>query len=125
MKYYSLRSHIYFLTLLFYSCNSNNGKDEPAGGPCTYETKFYPATIIAIEKIDNLNADIIFKIEDEVGQTYRDSVSWYMEKQSWISFSQIEKDSITVGKKYNYHLDRIKTGSCNPNMEMLTLEKFE
>jgi hypothetical protein len=113
-----------FVLSVIIGCNCNN-IGLPEGGPCTYETKNYPAIVIGIEKQDSLNADIIFKIETGTGEVYHDSVSWYMENNSWILISQIEKDSISIGKKYKYRLDFIKTGSCNPHIERLTLEKFQ
>ena len=102
------------------SCNSN----EPDGGPCTYDNKVYPATVISIEKKDSLYAELLFRIEDESGKLYRDSVSWFMENKHWLKISDLKKDSITPGKKYKYRIDLLKSGSCNPNLERLTLEKY-
>lgn len=114
---------VVFITLLFtgYNCNSH---EEPEGGPCTYETKIYPATIIAVEKTDSLHAELLFRIEDEYGKIYRDSVSWYMENKNRLKISDLKKDSVIPGKKYKYMIDLIKTGSCNPHIERLTLEKY-
>jgi len=111
-----------FILMLISCTNSENA--EPEGGPCTYETKIYPATVIAIDNMDSTYADILFSINDEAGRLYRDSVSWYMETKGWLELAQIKKDSIVVGKKYKYFVDKIKTGSCNPHIEKLLLEKF-
>ena len=111
-------------SVIIISC-SDNRNNNVAGGPCTYEKKFYPATVIKIEKKDSLNADIIFKIEDGAGNVYRDSVSWYMENKGLASIVQIEKDSIAIGKKYTYEVWKIITGHCNPDIERLALEKFD
>lgn len=116
---------LFALYILLLGACTNNEKEEPEGGPCTYETKIYPATVIAIENIDSIHADILFRITDEEGQLYRDSVSWYMENKSPIELARIEKESVTVGKKFKYTVCQIKTGSCNPHIESLLLEKFE
>lgn len=114
-----------FIAAVLIACNSNKEKEEPTGGPCSYETKIYPATVIKIEKKDSLKADIIFRIDDNTGRLYRDSVSWYMEKREWILLSMIEKDRIGVGRKYQYEVQRIISGSCNPAIETLKLEKYQ
>jgi len=102
-----------------FSCNSN----EPDGGPCTYDKKIYPATVIGIEKKDSLNADIIFRVNDLNGNIYRDSVSWFREKKEWMPLTKIKNDTIAIGKIYTYEVWRIITGHCNPNIELLKLEE--
>lgn len=111
--------------MLFLSCSDNKEKEEPDGGPCSYETKIYPATVIKIEIGDSLYIDILFRVDDEFGNLYKDSVSWYMENKNWLSISEINKDSISLGKKYQFLIDEIKTGACNPFIEKLTLLKYE
>lgn len=117
-----VKQFCFVIIVVLLSCN-NNGQTE--GGPCTYDTKIYPATVIGIEKKDSLYADIIFRINDDTGNIYRDSVLWSIESNRLIEMILIEKDSIAVGKKYQYRIDNIKTGTCNPNIERLKLEKFE
>jgi len=114
-----------FIILTFNVVSCNNDKGEPAGGPCTYDKKYYPATVIDIDKKDSLNADIIFRVSDLNGNIYRDSVSWYIEKKEWTLFSKIEKDSILVGKKYMYEVWEMTDGACNPHVEILKLEAFK
>jgi len=110
------------LAVTAHACNDDSA--EPTGGPCSYTTKIYTATVIDIEKKDSTHADIFFRINDEAGNLYRDSVSWFIENNNWLEISQVEKDSILTGKKYKYQVDKIKTGSCDPDIEKLTLEKF-
>ena len=110
---------IYIIALFpfLFSCNSN----EPDGGPCTYDKKIYPATVIGIVKKDSLVADIIFRVNDLSGNIYRDSVLWSMEKKEMMPFAMIEKDSIAVGKKYTYDVWKIIDGHCNPKIETLKI----
>lgn len=80
--------------LFLFSCNSN----EPDGGPCTYDKKIYPATVIGIVKKDSLVADIIFRVNDLSGNIYRDSVLWSMGKKELMPLTMIEKDSMLLAK---------------------------
>ena len=68
------------ITILILSCN--NSGNEPDGGPCTYDKKKYPATVIGIEIKYSLSAEIIFRVNDLNGNIYRDSVLWNMEKRN-------------------------------------------
>ena len=110
----------FFVLVILVACNS---RDEPDGGSCTYDKKKYPATVIGIEKIDSLNAEVYFRVNDSLGNVYRDSVTWSREKKEWMSLAKIEKDSISVGKKYTYEVWKIITGHCNPDIEILKLEE--
>lgn len=114
-----------YLPLVFtaslFACNSNNID----GGACTYIDKNYPAVVVKIEKKDSLQADIYFRIEDETGKPYRDSVSWSMEKKEYALLSTIKKDSIEIGKKYRYVVKQITSGHCTPKIEILLLEKYQ
>ncbi len=107
------------ITIFITSC-SNIG-EEPDGGPCTYDKKIYPATVIGIIKKDSLVADIIFRVNDLNGNIYRDSILWSMEKKELMPLAMIEKDSIAVGKKYTYDIWKILTGHCNPKIETLKI----
>ncbi len=107
------------LTIFITSC-SNSG-EEPDGGPCTYDKKIYPATVIGIIKKDSLVADIIFRVNDLSENIYRDSVLLSMEKKEMMPFAMIEKDSIAVGKKYTYDVWKIIDGHCNPKIETLKI----
>ena len=77
-----------------------------------------------IEQKDSLQADILFRIEDETGKLYRDSVSWNMEKKEYAQLSTIKEDSIRVGNKSRYVVKQITTGHCTPKIEILLLEKY-
>lgn len=118
MKSACLRIFGYFTLFSLLACNSMN---EPDGGPCTYDKKIYPATVIGIIKKDSLGADIIFRVNDLNGNIYRDSVLWSMEKKELMPLALIGKDSIAIGKKYTYDVWKIIDGHCNPNIETLSI----
>jgi len=112
-----------FVFMLFAGCNSQT--KETADAPCTYTTKTYPATLVLIKRKDRFTADLIFRVTDNNGSIYRDSVSWFIENKSWIQVPDILEKEITIGNNYKYLIEEIKTGNCNPKNEKLTLEKFD
>lgn len=117
---YSKYLPIVIVAALF-ACNGNNID----GGSCTYNDKTYPAVVIKIEQKDSLRADILFKIEDETGKLYRDSVSWNMEKKEYALLSLIKKENVKIGNRYRYVIKQITSGHCTPKIEILLLEKYQ
>ena len=110
-----------FIVMTLFACNGNTID----GGSCTYNDKIYPAVVVKIEQKDSLRADILFRIEDEDGKLYRDSVSWNMEKKEYALLSMIQKDSIKTGNRYRYVVKQITSGHCTPKIEILLLEKYQ
>lgn len=115
---------LYYILLLSLLAGCRENKETPDGGPCTYETKTWMATVVKIETGDSLHHDVIFIVKNENGELVRDSVSWYMENKTWLTKTDLAKDSVTIGRKFKYLVDEIKTGACNPLIEKLTLEKY-
>ncbi len=115
----------YFTIIILAALPACNGINYVDGGTCKYENKIYPAVVIKIDKKDSLNADILFRINDETGNLYRDSVSWNMEKKEYALLSMIKKDSIRMGNRYRYVVKQITEGSCVPKIEILILEKYK
>jgi len=120
---YKLVLSCFFFVILFPSCNSQ--PEKTVGGPCTYETKIFPATLTVIKRKDWFTADLIFRITDNNGALYRDSVSWYIENKAWVNVPDILEKEIIVGNNYKYIVEEIKTGTCTPKIEKLTLEKYK
>lgn len=113
-----------FSIMIIISCNNNNDDRIAAGGPCTYDTVLLPAKVIAILKQDSVYADIIYRVFNRDSSIYRDSVSQYIETGHYIESSKINKDSIKAGERLIYQIAKIKSGSCNPHLEILRLERF-
>lgn len=105
------------------SCN-NQKKETPAGGPCSYEDKTYPARLIKLEKnADSITNNAWLEIDNPAGNGI-DTISYLRMTNQSISKEQIQKDSIAVGNNYKYVVSTIKTGDCNPDVRTIRLERY-
>ena len=118
---------LYLLTIAAIINSCKNGKKEiPAGGPCSYEDKIYPAKLIRLDPSpDSSEYDAWFEIDrlNDAPPDYRDTVH-YSQHNSRIPAEQIKKDSIAIGNLYKYVESIIKSGSCNPHIESIRLERY-
>jgi hypothetical protein len=107
------------------SCN-NRKKETPDGGPCSYEDKIYPAKLIKLDPSpDSSEYDAWFEINrlNDAPADYRDTVH-YSPHNYRIPGEEVKKDSIAVGKVYKFISSTLKTGSCNPHVENVILERY-
>jgi hypothetical protein len=116
------------LLIIFLILNAcNNGKKEkeiPAGGPCSYEDKFYPARLVKLEASpDSSTFNGWFEIDNSSGNG-KDTISYLRMTNRSITKEQLQKDSIAVGNVYKYVVSTIKTGDCNPDVRTIRLEKY-
>ena len=113
------------LVLIASSCSNNKKEKENVdGGPCTYEDKFYPAKLLKLEASpDSGSWNGWFEIDNPVGNG-KDTISYLRMTNQNITKEQLQKDSIAVGAVYKYVVSIIKTGSCNPDIRTIRLEKF-
>jgi hypothetical protein len=120
-KVYLQLLSVLFFSGIVYACNYN--KKQPSGGPCKYETIIYPAAVIAVDTGNS--PDVIFRVKDLSGVVYRDSVSWFKEKAISLTREKIIQESIRMGNRYKYEIMKITSGSCDPQIETLKLEKYK
>lgn len=117
--------YLLIIAAIINSC-SNGKKQNVDGGPCSYEDKIYPAKLIKLDPSpDSSEYDAWFEINrlNDAPADYRDTVQ-YSPYNSRIPNEQIKKDSIAVGKVYKFISRTIKTGSCDPHVESIRLEKY-
>jgi hypothetical protein len=115
-----LLGFIVCLTIL--ACKSN--KSKPDGGPCSYDEKNYPATLVRLEVApDSSNYNPWFEIDDPAGNG-KDTISYLRMTNQNVSREQLAKDSIAVGKVYEYVVKKIKSGDCDADIRTIRLEKF-
>lgn len=109
------------MVLLATACNDSE-KEEPAGGPCSYKTTLYPARLVKFVKKDSVQFDAVF----EVYHTYewKDSLSYYLQFKQYLTKDKIIADHLDTGSVWQYRVDEIITGSCNPHIERLVMEKY-
>jgi hypothetical protein len=103
----------------------NNDDNNMAGGACTYDEKILPALLITLEKIDSIHYDAIFIMGSNRSMEGNDTIRYsHFERGRYLTSDEIMMDSITIGRKYQYIIQKIKTGSCNPNVDMLVLKPY-
>lgn len=113
---------VYIAVFIFSSCNDD---DNESGEPCTYDEKILPATLVRLEKIDSLRFDAVFTIEYPAIKEGQDSIRYsILNNGYYINAGEVIFDSLAVGKKYQYITQTIKSGSCNPNIDMLLLKPY-
>lgn len=115
-----------FLILILNSCSDNKKeKEEVAGGPCSYEDKFYPARLVKLEASPDSSAyNGWFEIDNPSGNGTKDTINYMRMTNRDITKEQLQKDSITVGNTYKYVVSTLNTGACNPDIRTIRLEKY-
>ena len=104
--------------LLFASCNTFN-QSEPNGVPCNYDTKIYPAKVIAFETRDSIHIDVLFqRTRNELIDTF----NYSSQKHEWFTKQDILADSIKIGNIYQWREDHIVSGHCNPTIYRLIMK---
>ncbi len=110
------------ITLINQACKS--GKSKPDGGPCTYDEKDYPATLVRLEVApDSTNYNPWFEIDDPAGHG-KDTISYLRMTNQNVSREQLTRDSIAVGGIYKYVVKKIISGDCDDDIRTIRLEKF-
>ncbi|MBL7743292.1 MAG: hypothetical protein JNN00_07405 [Chitinophagaceae bacterium] len=113
--------HFFLLSILI-SCNNGENAD---GGPCTYDDKILPARLISFDTINTINFDALFLIGDRNCMEWKDTMRYSaLSNHHYLSAEDIAKDSLANGKTYQYISKTIRSGSCNPHVEMLVLKPY-
>jgi hypothetical protein len=107
------------MVCILLACNSQ--EEIPAGGPCSYDSTVNPAKLISLVQKDSLNYDAQFEISWQKATDTKDTISYYMENQKWLTTDQIKNDSLAVGNTYRLMEYFIRSGSCNGHIKRLVL----
>ncbi|MGE0638294.1 MAG: hypothetical protein AB7G44_16005 [Bacteroidia bacterium] len=92
------------------------------GGPCSYETTNYPATIIEIFEVYEGWNDIYVVIKTHEPA---DTITWSNEFGGFISTEELKASDYKIGDKLNYQIKEIISGSCSPYIKWLTKERYK
>lgn len=96
-------------------------KGQITGGPCSYTTIQFPATIVDIAAIGDNESDIKFTVE---GYGNTDTLSFYVANNKAVSNQIIFEKGFKVGDVLVFECDEILTGTCNPSICGFKLEKY-
>ncbi len=93
-----------------------------SGGPCSYNKTIHAAEVIGIYPTGSNSSEIelLVKFHEVV-----DTLSYYIENGSYVSNFELQEKSIKIGDKLIYEEHQISTGSCNPEIYILKLEKLD
>jgi hypothetical protein len=109
--------------LLFISCNLFE-KQEPDGGPCTYDTRIYPMKVIKIEQVkwDSTHFDLEF---ERNRNQLKDTISYSTITKAWLTKEELNKENIAIGNIVQWEEKTILTGHCNPMIGILILKNYK
>ncbi len=100
----------------------SSAQGEREGGPCSYETTNYPATIITIFEVYEGWNDIHFVVKK---QELADTITWSNEFGGYLSTEELKTAEYKTGDVLTYQTKEIISGSCNPYVQRLTKEIYK
>lgn len=113
-----------FLALSLLSSCKYCRSQQADGGPCSYNTVFYPAKVIEIQKLDRNMFDVLMVINTP-NTNGDDTISYSYTYGRYMDSSEVDSLDVKIGTSYKYKIMEIETGSCSPYLEQLIIEKFE
>lgn len=120
-----MKTSIIVLILIFVTgCKYCKHQQNPEGGPCSYKTVLYPATVIDIFKVDNNMFDVSMSINTP-NTNGMDTIYYSSAYGRHMDSTEIKKLDVKIGSSFTYQIKHIETGSCSPYLESLIMEKFE
>lgn len=115
------------LTLLFFLMLLNACKPKPKpipdGGDCAYKTTNYPATIIEITANDSAHSELTFVAVMDNNRT--DTLYYSQQFSTYITNEELANENIKPGDRWNYQYKQIISGSCTPDIYVLTTEPYK
>jgi hypothetical protein len=106
--------------------SGNTGKGNMAGGGCSYKNDTAIAEVVKIDKRDTDRYDILFVLRSAIFlPAGRDTLHYATEKHSMITGDELKTMGIKVGDHYKYIVSTIISGSCNPTVTQLVMEKVK
>ncbi|MCU0404768.1 MAG: hypothetical protein MUE99_09495 [Chitinophagaceae bacterium] len=115
-----------FILIVHAGCYSGNNREEPDGGPCSYDEYRIPARIISLEALDSNSFDVTMKLDsNEYVVPPYDTLNIYMELSRFLTKAEVDSLGLKKGKALTYQMLRINSGSCNPEINTLLLETME
>ncbi len=92
------------------------------GGGCTYDKDTIPATLIALVDINEKSYDALFEVDLE-GR--KDTLSYAGKNNGHYIFTdELPKETLEPGKQYQYIVQKIITGTCDPEVGFILLKTF-
>lgn len=113
-----------FLCLFFlFSCTHENktssDEENVAGGPCSYNEEYFPIKILDIDSTSEDDCELtLLKIVEE------DTIYYSHYNPNLLELKELNKNKIKVGDTITFVEMNIQTGSCNPFIQTVSIDKF-
>jgi hypothetical protein len=108
--------------IVFYCCHP---PEQPAGGPCSYRDTRIGATVLAIDSVGEESRDLQLKLDSNNFYMPPDDTTYYhLHNNTYITRTLADSLQIAVGKKYNFVISEIVSGSCNPLVTWVELTPY-
>lgn len=106
------------------ACNSKSSRDEPRdGGPCSYQYDTIPARVVKIERQATQQPRVLFVLLRNAAST--DTIPYFMANGKDLSEEEIKEKGVVEGAVFQFITGEIKSGSCNPSLKRIVLNKYE
>ena len=106
-------------SMLLFSCRQSQNV---AGGPCSYTTTNYPATIIEMYELDSIKSELIL-VTNMFDQ--RDTLYFSAAAHEYITNEEIRVNNFKPGDTLSYQHKQITSGSCTPDIFRMTKERYK
>lgn len=104
---------------VFVHCNYL-GKQVVDGGPCSYNTKIYPAKIIGFTTHDSIHWDLVFERKRDY---LIDSFTYSYATKNY--FLKEELSKFNIGNTYQWKEMNIIDGHCTPVVTTLIMQPYQ
>lgn len=108
---------------LLSGCRYCTPKQIPDGGPCSYKTDIYPATVIDVYETDTNMFDVLMTINTP-NTNGNDTIFYSSAYGRHMDSTEIKNLDVKIGSAFKYEIKQIESGSCSPYLETLIMEKF-
>ncbi|MCG3165375.1 MAG: hypothetical protein POELPBGB_01138 [Bacteroidia bacterium] len=118
-----MKQHILLIAviLLIASCKQKP-QPIPDGGDCAYKTTNYPATIIEITATDSAHSELTLVAVMDSNRT--DTLYYSQQFSTYITNEELVNKNIKQGDRWNYQYKQIISGSCTPDIYVLTNQPY-
>lgn len=114
------RSLVFVLLVCLLSQCHYFGKKVVDGGPCSYNTKIYPAKIIGFTTYDSIHWDLVF---ERKRAHLIDSFTYSYATKNY--FLKEELSKFNIGNTYQWKEMNIIDGHCTPLVTTLIMQPYQ
>lgn len=111
---------VFVLVVFLFSQCQYFGKQIVDGGHCNYNTKIYPAKIVAFTTYDSIHWDLVFERNRD---NLIDSFTYSYATKNYFLLEELSK--FNIGNTYQWKEMKIIDGHCNPVVTTLIMHPYQ